>query len=154
MIKEKVKPPGVWDSRFQDIPKLSDSSNSDMKIHPRGNLPKKYLQVLFSFSVLFKVLRQKKTTYMNFSKVCRIRIKIYSQSSIEPKYGVFYCNNKVRVHTLSLFCLLEKVITWRFFVVVENLTHTNQNIHSTLYCDKIWCILLQYDGNYVIILVS
>ena len=37
-----------------------------------------------------------------FWEICCIQIEIYTQTSIEPKYGAFYFNYKVRVHTLGL----------------------------------------------------
>ena len=35
-------------------------------------------------------------------KLWRIQIQIYPETHIEPKYGAFYWNNKVRVHGLVL----------------------------------------------------
>ena len=43
-----------------------------------------------------------------FLKIRRIQTKIYPQSSIEPKYGTFYLNSKVRVYGLVLLVQLSQ----------------------------------------------
>ena len=42
-----------------------------------------------------------------FWKIRRIQIQKYPQTSIEPKYGAFYLNDKVRVHGLVLLVQLS-----------------------------------------------
>ena len=43
----------------------------------------------------------------NFGEIWRIQIQIYPQTSIEPKYGEFYLNNKVSAHGLALLVQLS-----------------------------------------------
>ena len=42
-----------------------------------------------------------------FWKICRKKFKIYPETFIEPKYGKFHSNNKVKVQTLSFVQLVE-----------------------------------------------
>ena len=53
-------------------------------------------------SVLFEAENQTWSVDLDFVREIRcIQIKIYPQTYIKSKYGAFYSNNEVRVHTLS-----------------------------------------------------
>ena len=43
----------------------------------------------------------------SFWEIWRIQIQIFPQTSIKPKYGAFYLNNKVSVHGYILVVRLQ-----------------------------------------------
>ena len=59
----------------------------------------------------FKKYKGDKSTFL---VIWRIQYQIYPQTCMGQKYGAFYSNNKVRVHTLSLVLWLLLVqLSWR-----------------------------------------
>ena len=42
-----------------------------------------------------------------FGEILRIQIRIYPQTSIEPRYGAFYLTNEVSAHGLGLLVQLS-----------------------------------------------
>ena len=57
------------------------------------------LQFRFLVFLVLKLLKQKEDK--NY-EIWHLQIKIHPQTSIAPKYNVFYSNNKVSDHTLTL----------------------------------------------------
>ena len=56
----------------------------------------------FYLALVFKIYwHQQKNTWGTFWRIRCIQIRIYTKTSVEPKYWEFYSKNKVRVHTLS-----------------------------------------------------
>ena len=106
-----------------------------------ANFPKSTMKFFFLLlSTCLKYLGKQKITVLFFFRMWSLYFKKYPETAIELKYGLFYFNNEVRVHTLSLVCWLEKVLT-RTKYFLDSLTHTNQKLPSYIYCAKIWCIL-------------
>ena len=63
-----------------------------------------------------------------FGEIWRIQIQIYPQTSIEPRYGVFYLTNEVSEHGLGLLVQLSQRVAPPFKVgfvtlVVEVIFH-------------------------------
>ena len=56
---------------------------------------------------LFNYFGKKQVFRGTFGEIWRIKIKIYPQTSIEPKVGPFYLTNEVSAHGLGLLVQLS-----------------------------------------------
>ena len=73
----------------------------------RGRFLIKYWEVLKVWYYDIQSSKLNKVLFTSFREICRIQIKIYSQTFIAPKYDALYSNNKVRGQTLSLALWLQ-----------------------------------------------
>ena len=81
----------------------------------------KYLRIILHTNIasqndsLFEAPRSMLSNYFgkiqvlrdNFGEIWRVRIQMYPQTSIEPKYGEFYLKNEVSAHGLVLLVQLS-----------------------------------------------
>ena len=58
-------------------------------------------------SMLSNYFGKKQVLRGTFGEIWRIQIQIYPQTSVEPRYGVFYLTNEVSAHGLGLLVQLS-----------------------------------------------
>ena len=73
-----------------------------------GPTPSSFFEVYTNSACNYYIIKTCTPIGTNLPRPWWILMKINDQTSIEPKYSVFYSNDKVRDHALSLVFWLEK----------------------------------------------